>query len=85
MAFWKISWDFIEVEIVEFFKESYEHGRLVRTPMQHFWSISLVGGLYKWLAKRNDSKRCCPKLFQRLKMCSFNVDKFWMQCLQPMK
>lgn len=50
MAFWKISWDVIEVEIVEFFKESYEHGRLVRTLNATFlvnklsgWFIQMVG------------------------------------------
>ena len=33
---------------------------------RNFRPISLVGGLYKWLAK--DLKSCCPKLFQKLKM-----------------
>ncbi|RVW88076.1 Transposon TX1 uncharacterized 149 kDa protein [Vitis vinifera] len=41
MAFWQFAWDFVKADVLCFFKEFYENGK----------PISLVGSLYKWLAK----------------------------------
>ncbi|RVW95287.1 Transposon TX1 uncharacterized 149 kDa protein [Vitis vinifera] len=42
MAFWQFAWDFVKADVLCFFKEFYEMENL---------PISLVGSLYKWLAK----------------------------------
>ncbi|RVW37936.1 Transposon TX1 uncharacterized 149 kDa protein [Vitis vinifera] len=42
MAFWQFAWDFVKADMLCFFKEFYEMESL---------PISLVGSLYKWLAK----------------------------------
>ena len=67
IAFWQLSWDFVKEEIMGFFKEIYENNLFVRSlnstflvlvpknenvvDIKDFRSISLVGGLYKILAK----------------------------------
>ena len=67
MAFWQFSWDFVKEEVMNFFRQFHEIRRFVRSlnatflvlilkkewveDLKDFRSISLVGGLYKWLAK----------------------------------
>ena len=67
LAFWSFSWDFVKAKVLGFFKEFHEQGKFVRSlnatflvlvPKKHnvkdhkdLRPISLVGGLYKILAK----------------------------------
>ncbi|RVW34286.1 putative ribonuclease H protein [Vitis vinifera] len=67
MAFWLFSWELVKVEIMGFFKEFHERGRFVKSlnatflvivpkrggaeDLKDFRPISLVGSLYKLLAK----------------------------------
>ena len=67
LSFWQFSWEFVKVEVMGFFKEFHERGRFVRSlnstflvlipkkagaeDLRDFRPISLVGGLYKLLAK----------------------------------
>ena len=67
LSFWQFSWDCVKEEMIGFLKEFHEHGRFVRSlnstflvlipknpgaeELRDFKSISLVGGLYKLLAK----------------------------------
>ncbi|KAL6322576.1 hypothetical protein AAG906_009887 [Vitis piasezkii] len=67
MAFWLFCWDLVKVEIMGFFKEFHERGRFVKSlnatflvlvpkkggaeDLKDFKPISLVGSLYKLLAK----------------------------------
>ena len=80
MAFWSFSWDFVEDEVLGFFKEFYEQGKFVRrinatflvlipkkqnvADLKDLRPISLVGGLYKILAKvlANRIKRVMSKV-----------------------
>ena len=80
MAFWSFSWDFVEDEVLGFFKEFYEQGKFVRSinatflvlipkkqnvaDLKDLRPISLVGGLYKILAKvlANRIKRVMSKV-----------------------
>ena len=67
MAFWQFCWDFVKEEIVDLFKEFYEQRSFVKSlnttflilipkkggteDLGDFRPISLLGGLYKLLAK----------------------------------
>ena len=67
MAFWQFSWDFVKGDVMSFLRELYEYGKffkilnanfLVLIPkkagaedLRDFRPISLLGSLYKWLAK----------------------------------
>ena len=67
IAFWQFGWDFVKKEIMGFFKEFHENNMFVRSlnstflvlvlknenavEIKDFRPISLVGGLYKILAK----------------------------------
>ena len=67
MAFWQFAWDFVKEEVMNLFRQFHETGRFVRSlnatflvlipkkggveDLKDFKPISLVGGLYKWLAK----------------------------------
>ena len=67
LAFWQFCWDFVKDEVLGFFKDFYERGKFVRSlnstflvlipkkcgaeDLSDFRPISLVGGLYKLLAK----------------------------------
>ncbi|RVW30958.1 Transposon TX1 uncharacterized 149 kDa protein [Vitis vinifera] len=67
MAFWQSSWEFVKEEVLGFFRDFHNHGRFVKSlnatfivlipkkggaeEIRDFRPISLVGGLYKWLAK----------------------------------
>ncbi|RVW92901.1 Transposon TX1 uncharacterized 149 kDa protein [Vitis vinifera] len=67
MAFWMFCWDVVKIEIMDFFKEFHERGRFVKSlnatflvlvlkkggaeDLKYFRPISLVGSLYKLLAK----------------------------------
>ena len=67
LAFWQFCWDFVKDEIMSFFKDFFERGKLIRSlnttflvlipkkgeaeDLSDFRPISLVGGLYKVLAK----------------------------------
>ncbi|RVW17271.1 Transposon TX1 uncharacterized 149 kDa protein [Vitis vinifera] len=71
MAFWLFSWELVKVEIMGFFKEFHERGRFVKSlnatflvivpkrggaeDLKDFRPISLVGSLYKLLAKILDA------------------------------
>ena len=66
LAFWQFCWDFVKDEIMSFFKDFFERGKLIRSlnttflvlipkkgeaeDLSDFRPISLVGGLYKLLA-----------------------------------
>lgn len=67
LAFWQFGWEFVKNNVMGFFKEFHEQGRFVRglnatffvlvpkgegvEDLRDFKPISLVGGLYKLLAK----------------------------------
>ncbi|RVW40176.1 LINE-1 retrotransposable element ORF2 protein [Vitis vinifera] len=67
MAFWQFAWDFVKADVMCFFKKFYENGKFVKSlnatfmvlipkkagaeALGDFRPISLVGSLYKWLAK----------------------------------
>ena len=67
MAFWQFAWDFVKEEVMNLFRQFHETERFVRSlnatflvlipkkggveDLKDFKPISLVGGLYKWLAK----------------------------------
>ena len=67
IAFWQFYWDFVKDEIMGFFKDFFERGKFVRSlnstflvlvpkkggaeDLRDYRPISLVGGLYKILAK----------------------------------
>ncbi|RVW36308.1 Transposon TX1 uncharacterized 149 kDa protein [Vitis vinifera] len=67
MAFWMFCWDVVKIEIMGFFREFHERGRFVKSlnatflvlvpkkggveDLKDFRPISLVGSLYKLLAK----------------------------------
>ena len=67
MAFWQSCWEFIKEEILEMFKDFYEHSSFLKSlnntflvlipkksgaeDLGDFRPISLLGGLYKLLAK----------------------------------
>ena len=67
LAFWQFCWNFVKDEIMGFFKDFFERGKFVRSlntiflvlipkkgggeDLSDFRPISLVGGLYKLLAK----------------------------------
>ena len=67
MAFWQFVWDFVKDDVMSFFREFYEHGKFVKSlsatflvlipkkaraeDLRDFMPISLLGSLYKWLAK----------------------------------
>ena len=67
MAFWQNSWVFVKLEVMNFFKDLHEQGKFVRSinatfvvlvpkkggaeDLKDYRPISLVGSLYKWLAK----------------------------------
>ncbi|KAJ9705360.1 hypothetical protein PVL29_003414 [Vitis rotundifolia] len=67
LSFWQFCWEFVKEEVMGFLKEFHEHGRFVRSlnstflvlipkkagakDLRDFRPISLVGGLYKLLAK----------------------------------
>ncbi|RVX09051.1 Transposon TX1 uncharacterized 149 kDa protein [Vitis vinifera] len=67
MAFWLFAWDFVKADVMSFFKEFYENGKFVKSlnatfmvlipkkagaeALRDYRPISLVGSLYKWLAK----------------------------------
>ena len=67
MAFWKFAWDFVKEDVMSFFREFHDHNKFVKSlnitflvlipkkvgaeDLRDFRPISLVGSLYKWLAK----------------------------------
>ncbi|RVW43416.1 Transposon TX1 uncharacterized 149 kDa protein [Vitis vinifera] len=67
MAFWLFAWEFVKADVMGFFKEFYENGKFVKSlnatflvlipkkvgaeALGDYRPISLVGSLYKWLAK----------------------------------
>ena len=67
MAFWQFAWDFVKEEVMNLFRQFHETGKFVRSlnatflvlipkkggveDLKDFRPISLMGGLYKWLAK----------------------------------
>ncbi|RVX07631.1 LINE-1 reverse transcriptase-like [Vitis vinifera] len=77
VAFWQSCWDFAKVEILEMFKEFHEHSSFLKSlnntflvlipkksgveDLGDFRPISLLGGLYKLLAKviANRIRKCC--------------------------
>ena len=83
IAFWIFSWDFVKKEVLGFFKEFHDHSRFVKNLNATFLvlipkkqtvedfkdlrPISLVGGLYKILAKvlANRIKRVLHKVISK--------------------
>ena len=67
MAFWQFAWDFVKDDVMSFLREFYEYGKFVKSlnanflvlipkktgakDLRDFRPISLLGSLYKWLAK----------------------------------
>ena len=67
MAFWQFAWDFVKKDVMSFFREFHDHNKFVKSlntiflvlipkkvgaeDLRDFRPISLVGSLYKWLAK----------------------------------
>ncbi|RVW99110.1 hypothetical protein CK203_019064 [Vitis vinifera] len=67
MAFWQFAWDFVKEEVMNLFRQFHETRRFVKSlnatflvlipkkggveDLKDFRPISVVGGLYKWLAK----------------------------------
>ena len=96
IAFWQFSRDFVE-EIMGFFKESHENNKFVKSlnstflvlvpknenavDIKDFRPISLVGGLYKILAKvlANRLKKVVGQVVSNPKMRLWRDEKFWMQ------
>ena len=80
MAFWQSCWDFVKEEILEMFKEFHEQGSFLKSlnntflvlipkkggeaDLGDFRPISLLGGLYKLMAKvlANRLKRVLNKV-----------------------
>ena len=72
LAFWQFCWEFVKDEIMGFLKEFHERGRFVRSlnatflvlapkkgganDLRDYRPISVVGGLYKLLAKVLDNR-----------------------------
>ena len=83
MAFWQFSWEFVKNEVTNFFREFHRSGHFVCSlnatflvlilkkgrakNLRDFRPISLVGGLYKWLAKvlANGLKRVLAKVISK--------------------
>ena len=83
MAFRQSSWEFVKEEVLGFFRDFHNHGRFVKSlnatfivlipkkggaeEIRDFRPISLVGGLYKWLAKvlANRLKRVVGKVVSK--------------------
>ena len=96
LNFWQFSWDFTKEEVMGFLKEFHEHDRFVRSlnstflilipkkagaeDLRDFRLISLVGGLYKLLAKvlANRLKKVVGKVVSSAQMLSLKEDKFLM-------
>ena len=67
VAFWQFSWDIVKKDVMDFFKDFHQHGRFVKSlnstflvlipkkegveDIKDFRPISMVGSLYKLLAK----------------------------------
>ena len=86
VAFWQTCWDFVKEEILELFKEFYDQSSFAKSlnttflvliprkgdaeDLGDFWSISLLGGLYKLLAKvlANRLKKVIGKVVSFIKM-----------------
>ena len=83
MAFWQFSWSFLKEEVMGFFKEFHDQGKFVKSinasflvlipkkggaeDLKDFRPISLVGSLYKLLAKvlANRLKKVMGKLVSK--------------------
>ncbi|RVW89897.1 Transposon TX1 uncharacterized 149 kDa protein [Vitis vinifera] len=83
MQFWQFSWEFVKNEVMNFFREFHRSGHFVCSlnatfivlilkkgrakNLRDFRPISLVGGLYKWLAKvlANGLKRVLAKVISK--------------------
>ncbi|RVX14550.1 LINE-1 reverse transcriptase-like [Vitis vinifera] len=83
MSFWQFAWDFVKEDVMRFFREFHEHGKFVKRlntnflvlipkkmgaeDLREFRPISLVGSLYKWLAKvlANRLKRAVGKVVSK--------------------
>ena len=83
ITFWQYSWDFVKEEVLGFFREFHEQGKFVRSlnttflvlipkkgdanDLRDYRSISMVGGLYKLLAKvqANRLKKVVSKVVSR--------------------
>ncbi|WJZ83279.1 hypothetical protein VitviT2T_002974 [Vitis vinifera] len=83
MSFWQFAWDIVKEDVLRFFREFHEHGKFVKRlnttflvlipkkmgaeDLRDFRPISLVGSLYKWLAKvlANRLKRAVGKVVSK--------------------
>ncbi|RVW17733.1 putative ribonuclease H protein [Vitis vinifera] len=103
MAFWQSCWEFIKEEILEMFKDFYEHSSFLKSlnntflvlipkksgakDLGDFRPISLLGGLYKLLAKvlANKLKKVVGKVvLQKMGFGSKWVGWMW-SCLSSAK
>ncbi|RVW20241.1 hypothetical protein CK203_110273 [Vitis vinifera] len=95
MAFWQSSWDFVKDEVLEMFKEFHEQGFFLKSlnntflvlipkkggaaDLGDFRPISLLGGLYKLMAKvlANRLKRVLNKVKRKEKglICKLDIEK----------
>ena len=83
MTFWQFAWNFVKVDVMSFSREFYEHDKFVKSlnatfmvlipkkagaeDLGDFRPISLLGSLYKWLAKvlANRLKRVVGKVVSK--------------------
>ena len=83
MGFWHFSWDFVKEDVLRLFNEFHNKGCFVKSmnatflvlvpkkggveDLKDYRPISLVGGLYKWLAKvlANRLKGCVSKVISK--------------------
>ncbi|RVW51555.1 Transposon TX1 uncharacterized 149 kDa protein [Vitis vinifera] len=94
MAFWQSCWEFIKEEILEMFKDFYDHSSFLKSlnstflvliskksgaeDLRDFRPISLLGGLYKLLAKvlANRLKKVVGKVVSTSQNAFVREDKF---------
>ena len=95
-TFWQCNWDIVKKDILSLFREFHAKGRFVRSlnttflvlvpkkvgakDLKDYRPISLVGSLYKWIAKvlSNRLKRVMGKLMNVAQNAFVEGRQFWM-------
>ena len=98
MAFLQFSWSFLKEEVIGFFKDFHNQGKFVKSinafflvlipkkggaeDLKDFRPISLVGSLYKLLAKvlANRLKKVMVKIVSKSQNALWREGKSWMPC-----